>query len=235
MRSGVKFLGLAAVAALSLTALAVQDSLILKHAAKVGDVAKYRLKSEMEAQGMPMTFNAVITDKITKVADNGDFTVESKMSEAKIDVGGNEMDISGQTGGPTTTVFKLSGEVISVTSDTSDPNAYRMANLQSMRLPTTALKVGDTWTVDIKKDDKGAVDAKGSYKIEARETIGGHDTFRIHESLKESIDKDPASAEGTVWIDVKDGSLVKMLGTMTNAPIPQMGPTTMKMTLTREG
>src|SRR5579862_1472365 len=107
-----------------------------------------------------------------------------------------------------------------------------MAHLQSLPFPATALKIGDTWSVDFKKDDKGSVDAKGTYKVEARETIGSHDTYKIHMTMKESIDTDPASSDTVAWIDVKDGTLVKASGTWTNAPIPNMGPMTMKVTMT---
>ena len=67
MRNGMRIMGLAAVAALSLTALAIQNGVILKHAVKGGDTLKYKLVSELEAQGMPMVMNAVISDKVVKV------------------------------------------------------------------------------------------------------------------------------------------------------------------------
>ena len=40
--------------------------------------------------------------------------------------------------------------------------------------------------------------------------------------------------DGYDWIDVTDGSLVKMEGSWTNYPVPMLGPTNMKVSLTRE-
>src|SRR5262249_10491871 len=153
--------------------------------------------------------------------------------EAKIDMGnGQEMDISSQTGGPSTTTYTNLGEVTDIKSDQSDPNMYRMAHLQSLPFSAKAVNVGDPWTFDYKKDDKGSVDAKGTYKVEARETINGHDTLKIHEILKESITDSPASSDMMVWIDVKTGDLVKVTGTWTNAPLPGIGPMNLKVSMT---
>ena len=231
MRNGLKFIGLAAIAALSLTALAVQEGVVLKRSPKVGDLAKYRLKAEMDIQGQAAAVSALVTDKVTKVAENGDFTVESSTSETKVTIGGSDIDAPDHT---ETTVFSGANEVISVTAEQEDPNLIRTANMQSLKFPDKPLKVGDSWTTEFKKNDKGAVDSKGSYSVEARETIDGYDTFRIKGSNKESVDQDPMSAEGTFWINVKDGSLVKVRGALKNWPIPGVGPTDMKMTLTRE-
>ena len=235
MRNGLKFIGMAAVAALSLTAMAIQEGIVIKRAPKVGEVSKYRLKAEMDMGGQPITFTGLIMEKVTKVADSGDYTVESNTSEAKVNVGGTEMDASGQGDAKTTTTFKSTGEVVTVLSEMADPNIYRIANLNSLRFPATALKVGDKWDVAIKKDDKGSVEGKGSYKVEAREKIGEYDTYKITGSFKETTGDQPAGMDGTFWINVKDGTLVKMTGTMTNAPYPQVGPLTAKVTMTREG
>lgn len=233
MRNGLKLIGLAALAAASMTALAQQDSITLKRVAKVGEITKYRLSADSDYQGTAVNFTGLITEKVTKVSDNGDYTVESKTSEGKVSFGGNEMDAGDQSQGATITTSDASGAVLSIVSDMADPNIYRMANLQAIRLPKDAVTVGSTWTISYQKNDKGAVDAKGEFKVEAREKIGTHDTLRIHGTIKEDIKDQPASVDATYWIDVKDGSLVKLTGTWTNAPFPQVGPMTAKVVMTR--
>lgn len=229
MRNGFKFIGLAAIAALSLTAMAIQDGNILKRVAKVGDVLKYRLKADLEANGQAATFTALITEKVTKVADNGDITTESTESEGKVKLGDTDMDQPGT--GTETLVSSSLGKVLTITSEQPDP--YRMANLQSMQFPGKALKVGDSWETEVKKDDKGSIPAKGSYKIEAQEKVGDVDAFRIKGGIKETVGEQPAGIDGTYWISVKDGSLIKMSGTFTNAPTP-VGILTMKVSMTKE-
>jgi len=122
-----------------------------------------------------------------------------------------------------------------VISDQNDPNVYRMANLQSLQYPATPVKVGSAWDVVIKKDDRGAVDAKGTCKIEAQEKIGDFDTYRIHATIKELIDRDPASVDATYWVNLKNGMVVKIIGTWTNAPFPGIGAVTAKIQINHEG
>lgn len=233
MRNGLKFLGMAAAAALTLTTMAAQDAVVIKRTAKVGDVAKYRMKAEMEAQGMPVSFTALISDKVIKVAENGDITTESSQVEGKVTFSGQEMEIPAN--GPSSTITHPTGEIVSVTSEQSDLNTYRVAHLQGLQFPVTPLKIGDSWTVTINKDNNGSVPAKGTYKLEAKEKVGDVDAYRVKGGLKESEGADPAAVDATYWISVKDGTLIKLAGTWTNFPVPQMGPTTMKLTMTREG
>src|ERR1041384_6778421 len=114
MRNGFKFIGLAALAAVSLTAMALQEGVILKRAAKVGDVSKYRLKAEMDYQGSPVTFSALLPEKVTKVENDGQYTVEAGTTEGKVNLGGNEMDAGGQGPGSTLTTFKANGEIVNI-------------------------------------------------------------------------------------------------------------------------
>jgi hypothetical protein len=60
------------------------------------------------------------------------------------------------------------------------------------------------------------------------------DTYRVTGSLKEIDGSQPASMTGTFWVSVADGSIVKMEGTLINAPFPNLPPLTMKITLVRE-
>jgi hypothetical protein len=235
MRNTLRFAGLCAVAALSLTALAIQDAITLKRVAKVGDVAKYRMQADIEYQGSAVSFKGLVTDKVTKVADDGQYSVESTTTEGKVSFAGAEHPTGGQTATATTTIYKPSGEIVSVISEQSDPNFLRLANLQALHFSANPVKVGDSWEVTIAKSEQGAVEAKGTCKLEIQEKIGERDTYRIHAVLKETIEKEPAAVDATYWIDVKDGSLVKLTGTFTNAPFPApIGAVTAKITLTRE-
>ncbi|HVT12242.1 MAG TPA: hypothetical protein VHE55_08240 [Fimbriimonadaceae bacterium] len=221
MRNGFRFIGLAAVAALSLTVLAAQDAIVLKRIAKVGDVEKYRMKAEAQVEGGAAVFTGVITEKITKVADDGQYTMESTTTDNAVSFNGK--DIPGGAAGAAdvaTITCKASGEVVSVVTDRADPNIYRMANLQALQFPSTPIKLGDSWDVTIKKDDRGSVDAKGTFKLEAKEKIGDYDCYRIRGSIKETAGDTPAAVEETFWVSAKDGTIVKSQGSFSNAPFP---------------
>jgi hypothetical protein len=234
MRNGVKIIGLAAVAALAMTALAVQEAVTLKRVIKVGDSAKYHLKATLEgAQFGDAELNATVTEKVTKLADSGDYELQSTMSDGKVTVGGQEMEIPSQDA--TVTTYNALGQALSIKDPSGDPNSMRLAHLQSLIFPKTPVKVGDSWTVTIKKDDKGSVDAEGTYKVEGTEKVGDYDTLKISGNYKETGGDTPASSTGTYWINIKDGTLVKLVGSMKQAPYPQVGPMDAKIVLTLDG
>jgi len=233
MQSLMRTACLAAVAVFAFAAGARQDGVILKRIAKVGDTIKYRMKADLDLKGSTVSLTSLITEKVTKVADDGTYTIDSKTTEGKVAYQG---ETTPQADGATTVTFKANGQLVLYIAEQDDPNIYRMVNLQSLHFSPNPVKVGDSWNVTIPKDDRGSVDASGTCKVEAQEQVLGHDTLRIHVILKESIDKDPASVDATYWVDPKDGSVVELTGTWTNAPWPSpVGPATAKVTLMREG
>ena len=222
------------VMALSVAAFAVQDAVSIKRVAKAGDSAKYRLKADIDFQGMEATFTALVVEKITKIESNGNFIVESSYSEGKVVFSGQEMDAPGTT---STYTYKPTGEVVDIKAETVDSNVYRTANLTSFMVPDKSVKVGDEWTTEIKKDEKtGALAAKGTYKVEAEEKVGDFDTFKVKYSTKETDGGDAAaSCEGFAWVNKKDGSMVKTEGAWKNMPFPGApAPLNAKFSLVRE-
>jgi len=223
------------VAALSVAALAVQDGVSLKRAAKVGDTVTFRLKADVEIGGMEANFTAKVVEKVAKVETNGNFTIDSTQSEGKIVFGGQEMEAPEQS---QTFTYKATGEVVDIKAENTDSTVWRMANLQSFVVVDKALKVGDEWTTEGKKDEKtGAVATKGTYKIEGTETIGKYECLKVKFSIKETEGGDTAaSAEGISWVNKKDGTLAKFEGKWINAPFPGApGPINAKIVMTREG
>lgn len=222
------------VMALSVAALAIQDGASLKRVAKAGDAAKYRLKADIDFQGMEANFTALVLEKITKVESNGNIVVESTYSEGKVSFSGQEMDAPGTT---STYTYKPTGEVVEIKAETVDSNVYRTAHLTAFTVPDKTLKVGDEWTTEVKKDEKtGAVAAKGTYKVEAEEKVGDFETYKVKYSTKESEGGDAAAVcEGMAWVNKKDGSLVKSEGVWKNVPFPGApAPLNAKFSMVRE-
>ena len=233
MQLGLKVAYSVMAVSLCLTASAIQGGIVLKRVVKAGDVVKYRLGADLPIGGSTANFTGLISEKITKAAADGGYTVESKNTEGKVTYQGTSVDTKDTL---STMTFNAAGQITLIVSDQDDPNTYRMANLQAFQYPSAAVKLGDSWQVEVKKDDKGSVDAKGTYKIEGEEKLGERDTYRIHAMIKESIDNEPASVDATYWIDAKDFSVVKVTGTWTNAPFPSpIGPATARITMIREG
>lgn len=207
---------LAAGAALALAG--VQD-ITLKRTAKTGEVFKYKLTGNMEVMGQAVGLTAIVINKTTKVEANGDYTVESSQAEGKINFNGSEMDLP--SAGSTTTTFKADGTVLDVKGEGVEMGGYRMANLMTAIVPEKTVKVGDTWTSEVKGDPKkSTVDVKGTYKFESVEKTDGGEAAKITYELKEVGGEAPATVSGTAWIEVKTGNMVKVSSSWKDVPVP---------------
>ncbi|HTQ08655.1 MAG TPA: hypothetical protein VMI31_01150 [Fimbriimonadaceae bacterium] len=232
MRSSLGISAFALAGLLTLASATALDGAVLKRIAKVGDTLKYKTKADLDLRGSTASFSYEITEKVTDVKSDGTYTYESKSTQGKIAYGGQT---SAQADAASTLTCTPQGKLVLYISSQDDPNIYRLLNLELLHFSTDPVKVGDSWDVSLPKDDRGAVDVKGTCKLEAEEQTLGHDTYRIHVELKEGVDQNPASEDAMYWIDTKDGSLVKLSGTWTNAPWPSpIGPATTKVTMIRE-
>ncbi|MBI1757137.1 MAG: hypothetical protein HYR64_08540 [Fimbriimonas ginsengisoli] len=205
----------------------------LKRVAKAGDVLKFKLGAELEMGGQNISFSALMTETVKEVADNGNYKIASGQTDAKINMGGQEQDIPSRDADNEVTYTPL-GEIVDVKADGIE-GARRFGNLQILRAPDSPVKVGDSWTY------KGAADAKAGvvaftadYKVLAAEKVGDLDTIKLKCTIKETEGAEPASSDGTVWVEAKNFSMVKVETTWTNMPVPGApGPINAKVTITR--
>jgi hypothetical protein len=222
------------VAALSMTALATQDGVSLKRIAKVGDTIKYRLKADIQSDGQEANFSTLVTEKILKVEESGNYVVESVQTGSKVTTPDRETAMADER---QTFTYKANGEVVEIKAETVNANVYRTAVLQSFVISDKPVKVGDTWTTESKKDDKtGALAVKGTYKVDGEEKVGQFETLRIKFVNKEVEGGEAApSHDATAWVDKKDGSIVKSEGVWKNFPFPgAITPVSAKYVLIRE-
>ncbi len=209
-------------------ALAGLQGYKLKRTAKEGEVFKYKMSGELDVMGQSVGFSATMVNKTTKVEANGDYIVEGSQLDAKINIGGSEMDIP--AGGATMTTFKPDGTVLDVKGEGVEAGGYRMANLMTMIVADKELKVGDTWTSETKGDaKKQTVDLKGTYTLDSVEAEVAKVSFEIKETGGEAA----ASVKGVAWISTKDGNLVKTETAWKDVPVPGAPtPVSGKMTMT---
>ena len=221
---------LLAVAAL---AVAAQDGWTLKRAPKEGEELKFRMKASIDFQGTDFSFAALIKEKVLRVEADGTYTVESDQLEGKASFAGQEVDVPSQ--GATISVYKPAGDVVEIRGADTSASAYRMANLNNIYYPEKPIKVGESWTKEIKADTKtGALDATATYKLLAEEKVGSHDTLKIEAKVTEK-GNDGASAEFTAWLSKTDFGIVKMTGDWKNAPLAGApGPVNAKVEMNRE-
>jgi hypothetical protein len=233
MKTGIRTIGLALVAT-SFAAMALaQGGSTLQRVVKVGDTMRYRLKAEIELAGEQAVFSALVTERVVRVDPGGDYVVESIQADGKVGFAGQEFEAPPSP--PSSTTYRLTGEVVQIRGEMNDENAYRIANLSLVRTPGKSVGVGDTWSHKVAADAKtGGVPIEANYRIEGEEKIGQWDTLKIKMSVRETEGSEPASNEALVWMSKTDGSMVKLESKWTNAPIPGApGPVNGQITLTR--
>ena len=197
--------------------MAAVDAYTIKRTPKVGEVHKYKQVGKFDVGGQEFEYEATASQKVAKVEDSGNYTVEEAQSDVKLN--GQEAP-EGSGPGATNTTFSAKGEVLEIKGDRVEANTYRFANLAIFILPEKEVAFGDSWSYDIKEDKKlGSVAGKATYKLVGEEKIGSNDCLKLSYSVKES-GSDAASSEGTVWIRKGDSTLIKMSAKWTNAPVP---------------
>jgi hypothetical protein len=226
-------IGVATLAA-AVLASALTADYTLNYTPKVGTVTKYKMTGNFDFEGQEIMFTANVTNKVTKVNPDGSYTMEEAQTDAKVSFGGQEMEAP--AGSPNMTTFDAAGRVLDIQGDMVDASAYRTAAMSTFYKPSKAVKLGDSWTVDLKADEKiGTVESKATYTVEAEEQVGQWKTVRISYEVKEVSGSTPASSSGKIWIDPADGEMVKVEGVWKDVPVPGApAPITGKVVVARQ-
>ena len=223
-------IGLGLLVATCAVAIAAVDAITLKYAPKVGDDLKYKMTGQVQIMGTQADISADFEYKVTKVDTDGSYTIESSQKNMQVSAMGQTMN---PPDSKDTTVSKANGEIIDYQTENQDPSAWRMAELNSFVYPDKPVNVGDSWQSKVVADPKkGTVAATCDYKVDSLEKVGNHDTAKIKVSYKETEGSDPASSDGFVWLDTKDGAVVKSEANWANVP-SQQGPISAKITVSR--
>lgn len=205
-----------------------------KYTPKVGTTTKYKMSGTFDFEGMEILFTADVSNKITKVNPDGSYTMEEAQTDGKVSFGGQEMEAP--AGSPNLTTFDASGRVLDIKGDMVDASAYRTACVSTFYKPSKSVKIGDSWTVEIKADEKlGIIESKAVYTVEAEEQMGQWNAVRIAFEITELTGTTPAGSSGKIWIDPSDGEMVKVEGLWKDVPVPGApAPITGKVTVVRQ-
>lgn len=203
---------------------------------KKGDVQRYRTYIKVSARLADDSGNLAIATRsssrhdIKDVADDGT-TVYEQLDE-KFDATFNGKPVVPDPGAPkpkpiVATVAKngLMTKRVNPNSDPFDPADKVIRALQSMPVPTSPLKVGDTWKTDLPNP------LLKNKLISANSTFKGTEKVLGVDALKIELKMDFPSAFGadesetvhylaTYYIDTKDHQLVRATYTLKNALLP---------------
>lgn len=185
------------------------------------EVSVYDLKVSISAEdlGQPITFNAKLHEQVTDIKEDGSYVIASSQTDQHLFVGGVE-----QTGvqdePPVLTIFTRSGLPINVAGESATPSTLRLAIINAIIAPPKPVSVGSGWAIEVEANkETGAVSAEIRYRVTGIEKIGDREVLVVTVKGKELTGDDPASSDGTAWIDTSTFQIVKAVSTLKNAPI----------------
>ncbi len=195
-----------------------QDAFSLVRKPKMGQVLKYQNHVDMVIAGTTAVYTAVFTERVVEIGEDGSYVTLATQSDVRVRYG--EKDYSPDPPGANKVKYSAGGDLLDVSGDTERAAAFRLAYLTNIQGAKKAVKPGDKWTVDVKPPESGVVGGKANYEMLKIEQLGSFKTAVVKFSYKESSGTSPAESEGTVWLNIEDGTLVKYEINIKNAPFP---------------
>lgn len=193
----------------------------LMRSPKVGQENRLRIKAEIDLLGTTATFTALVIEKVVAIDATGNYTIESRQTEASTHYGTQETKVPDS--GARSAVYKPSGELLEVKSGNANGVESRLARMGGIVVPDKELKVGESWSHDYSASVSPAVVAgKSDYKLVKTEKLDGRTVAMVEMTYKELSGASPAAANGKVWIDIETGDVVRLESDWKNAPF--MGP-----------
>lgn len=207
---------------LPVAVLAAQDSLRFERTYKVGEVDRFRMDLGVSMPGSEVAIAMDLTQTVKQAYPNGDADIESKSSNMKLKLNGQEMPndaISGGEGSPATTQrFDKYYRPVEVKGEAPARGLMNQFNLMryGVMLSGQALKVGETVPVVFEnKENKTSVSgtaklvsiSNGLAKVESAVKIKNPETGDKAIDLKM-----------TSQIDVSNSKPVRVEGVMTDLP-----------------
>lgn len=225
---GRLFLGMA------VAGLLVSQGYRLERQPKVGEESRLRVSAQIDMQGSTAFFSSLQVEKVTAVEANGDYTVESRQTDARITFGGQTTAIP--EAAPMAAVYRASGELATIKADIIAASEVRVSRMNGFVSPGREVKVGDSWSHDYKPSPQnGQIGGKSEFKLESKENQGERPALVVKFNYKESSGDRPASSNGKMWIDAERGILLRLESDWANAPMPgSPAPMNAKITILRE-
>lgn len=216
----MKRLAIAVVVALATLAMAA-ETVELKRKEKVGDVKKYAVHMDFDAQGNAGEFNADVQTTVDSVDEaTGVAKVRHEMKNGTAVVGGNTMSQDVPT-----YFVKIGGDnlPLSVEGESASPSTLRFARSLAPAFASAPIEIKEgkaKWTVDVKADPDKALSAwKQDSTYVGKETQEGEECAKVEFEMKETDGEQPITSKGTAWIRPSDGTIVKLVSDVANMPI----------------
>ena len=127
---------------------------------------------------------------------------------------------------PITVAYRPDGSVANIVGTDVQPAAYRLANLQTIKLPDVPLKLNLSWNWHPEPSRiNSGVPVEAKYRIVGDEVASGFDSWKIEFSTREAAPDEATGApaarmSGTVWLRKSDSRLLGLEDYGYNLPVP---------------
>lgn len=204
-------------------ALAAGDTIKLKRTGKAGDVQVLQITAKGEAEGFEVVFEAKSKETLKKLSADGVQEVESLMLGGKLSVAGQEQEMEAEEH-PSTSTLDKRGFLTAYESGNEDDedggDQARIGATTAIIYPEKDVKVGDKWSFTGKGVEKlGTRDCKYDFELVALDKVDTTETARIKISYKETEGEDAVESNGTIWVNIATGSVIKFEVKVKNLPL----------------
>ena len=177
-------------------------------------------RDRLTAAYLPVGLKFTIRERMLSKEQNGDFRIEVSMRTDGVNWAGEPL-MSSKEVNKESFLVSASGQVVEATLAKYDEGwGTRSFHLQEAPLVSDR-KVGDTWTIDFKKNESTkAVAAHGEYRYTRDTDLAGIDAMEIEIQVKELSGVAPATSAGTVWLRKSDHLPIGFRLKITNACLP---------------
>jgi hypothetical protein len=212
-----RIISLALMAGLAALALTAADTYSLKRVANVGDVLRYRTDVELTVQGRSATISTLQIERVLKSGADG-YEIEERATDQRYRSDGQDVRVPGED--RSVAAYDTRGQLLELRETALEPDSYRRANMVRFIAPKDPVAIGDGWTHEFPSDSKrGVVSAQISYKVDAREMIGSYEAVKLSFEFKELEGSRPITNSGTMWVSIRDGSVVRLTSNFANLPL----------------
>lgn len=178
----------------------------------VGAVFQYRftLDLDISQQDTFLIINGVRVIKVLKKTEDGEFVVESRVEQATAKINDRElpqvkMPVAQITVRPNGASVKSEAHL--------EGNPVRGLSLPTWVViyPDKPVKVGDKWEGNLPGHER-ELPLKGQYELVGVDRVKNREALKIRVSVRRLKPEasDESRAEGFVWVDPRDGTLVKL-------------------------
>ncbi len=207
------------ISTIAFTVLLAQEAFDLQLKVADNTQLNYNLKVEVKTEvGDEIKYDSDLVQKFLVVNEDRSSVMTSAQKNVKLFHMGQELPFSDPPA--TSMTFGPRGIVQNIAGDEIDSAHYRFQNLITIVVPENPVAVGDTWTATIPaSEETGAVKTECTFSAVVVEDLLDRRCLKIRYEAKEATGAKPASATGTVWMDIATGTRVRAMSDMKDTPL----------------